>query len=321
MKRKWFILPALLMVFILIMSGCSAAPAYDTGSAAPQAPQATGEAEAPEAGWDDAAGEVENSSGIVAGIPESQRKIIRRASYSIETEQYDIDIEKLENSIEIAGGYIEKSEVHGKKPINRADETRYAYIVARVPSGNYGGFLEAIEKNFIVINKNQSGEDRTSEYVDTEARVATLKIRLERLESILTTSSKLSDIIELEKEIADVLYQIEANTSSLKKIDALVDYSTVQLELKEVVKLSTVETSEGDYGTKFTQTVLSSYGDFVDMLGDLLIFIVSVLPYILLIGGIIAIALVLVKASDKRRKKRMEERKEQQSHDYDSLKK
>ena len=76
----------------------------------------------------------------------------------------------------------------------------------------------------------------------------------------------MEDIITLESAIAETELQIEQLTGSLRRYDALVDYATVELRLREVPRLTTVEeappTFSSQLGNAFADG-LHSFGDFL----------------------------------------------------------
>jgi hypothetical protein len=183
-------------------------------------------AEAPE----EAAGETAVST---------NRKLVRNISMELEALEFDSTMDIITKEVTTSGGYIEKSEIQG----DRYEEARnrYANLVIRIPSTKVDAFLNLVDKNTYVVNKQESTEDVTLAYVDTESHVKTLEIEQERLLALLEKTGKLEDIISLEDRLSDVRYELEKYASTLRTYDNLVEYSTLTLTVNEVVRITPVE--------------------------------------------------------------------------------
>ena len=83
-------------------------------------------------------------------------------------------------------------------------------------------------------NQTLGTEDVTKAYFDTDARLRNAKRMEERLlEMLEKNTGKVSDLLQVEKELARVREQIEQMQGELKYYDALVQYATVTMSLAE----------------------------------------------------------------------------------------
>ncbi len=83
-------------------------------------------------------------------------------------------------------------------------------------------------------NQTLGTEDVTKAYFDTDARLRNAKRMEERLlEMLQKKTGKVSDLLQVEKELARVREQIEQMQGELKYYDALVQYATVTISLAE----------------------------------------------------------------------------------------
>ena len=74
----------------------------------------------------------------------------------------------------------------------------------------------------------------TKAYFDTDARLRNAKRMEDRLlEMLQKNTGKVSDLLQVEKELARVREQIEQMQGELKYYDALVQYATVTVTLAE----------------------------------------------------------------------------------------
>ena len=167
--------------------------------------------------------------------PINTRKIIKTAILDIETLEFDETVSILTEKAARFGGYVEQSRTTGVR-LHETNNGRSASMVLRIPSSRFMEFLNVIEDTGNMIHKEIGGEDVTYEYFDTEARLKSLKVQEDRLLSLLSKSEKLEEIIEVERELSHIRYQVETLTGTLKKYDDLIDYSTLTVRVIEVPK-------------------------------------------------------------------------------------
>lgn len=167
----------------------------------------------------------------------SNRKLIKRVYLSVETKEFDDFQVFLDKEIESLGGYIESSEVSGNSYLYD-ENSRYCNLIIRIPSHKLENFVQAVGTESNILRQTSNQEDITLEYVDTQSHNKALKIQQERLLVLLSKAEKLADIITLEERLSEVRYQIEAYESELRTYDNLVDYSTVTVEVNEVLHMT-----------------------------------------------------------------------------------
>ena len=80
------------------------------------------------------------------------------------------------------------------------------------------------------------------------AHVKTHAFKIERLQTLLKDATDMADIIELENAISNVEWEIDYYAGSLKDYDSIIDYSTVSLELYEVLELTDTEPEPVSFG-------------------------------------------------------------------------
>ncbi|MEH6939775.1 DUF4349 domain-containing protein [Bacillus sp. JJ664] len=172
------------------------------------------------------------------------RKLIKTADVQIETKKFEKTIETLEISVSEFNGYIESNHITGTSMLEKYDDnndefpSRTAQYTLRIPSNKLNAYLSKINTIGNVTSKSISTEDISNQYFDTETRIKSLKIQEERLLNLLKKSGSLSDIIELEKELSTVRYEIESLTTTIKTYDSLINYSTINLSVTEVAEIT-----------------------------------------------------------------------------------
>lgn len=235
----------------------------------------------------------------------AERKIIKRANLSFETEEYDVFIPAIEKFIVSLGGYIESSEAYGGGI--HSSRSRSSYITARIPESTYSKFMSDVTNIGTLTYKQESSEDVTLSYVDTESRLKSLKAEYDALLEILEKADTLDDVIQLQARISEVTYQIESYQSKLRKYDDLISYCTIHIDVSEVSKI-TVDEEVMTFGERISsglsETISDIGRDFTDMSVDL---IVS-LPYIIIWAVIIAAIVVIIRLAFRRIRKKREEK-------------
>ena len=76
----------------------------------------------------------------------------------------------------------------------------------------------------------------TLDYVDVESRKKMLETEQQRLLELLETAESLDDILTIESRLTEVQYELDSKESQLRTYDNQIDYSTVYLDIDEVVR-------------------------------------------------------------------------------------
>lgn len=203
--------------------------------------------------------------------PKIEQKIIKEATLRFETDD-------LENTF----NQIQKAVTAGKATIINDSEgkdygTVFRNLTVKVPSQNFDRFINDISKGVSYFEiKNISAQDVTEQFIDLTSRLNTKKKLEERYLQILQKAVKVSEILEIEKQISVIREEIEAKEGQLKYLQSRVSESTVTIEFykttaeKEGVKIS--------YGSKIWTAVKSGFFS----LSDFLISLISVWPFIII---------------------------------------
>lgn len=287
--RSSIIILALILVLTIPFSGCGKKSASENTQNAPS----TSEKGSLAAG--DSA--MENKADA-AKAPENQKdtnnsKIIKTAEVQLETKNYTKAIDGILSTVKGKGGYIQSSKSYGSSD----DKSRGAYYVIRMPKDYFDEFLLNVGNLGKITSSSTQGENITSQYYDTDAHLKSLKVQEDRLLELLKKSGSLKDILEIENQLSNVRYQIESLTSSLKNWDNQVDYATISINVHEVSELTTSAVSLGEKIRKTFNDSLKSLGS---LFKGIILVIVAVIPYLIIIVPVSAIAYIIIK---KRRKK------------------
>ena len=322
MKHRWI---ALLLTFALLtgMVACArsagtknanyvaSAPAYYEGGASyteDSAAEAYYPAEMPASAESKAV--ATSSSGRNAMPLEADRKLIRDANLTIETKEFDALIENLQNQIGAIGGYVESMNESGNS--YRSSGRRFAYIYARIPAEKLDAFLSTADGLGNVIQKGMSTRDVTASYVDMESRLKVLETEKESLQKIMANAATTTEMLETQSRLYDVIEEIEAYEAQKRSYDNQIAYSTVSIDIQEVIELTPQpeETRWEELSRRFTQSI----GDLGEAIVDFGIGFVVALPWILVIGaaGAIVFLIIFLPVRAKKRKRHTQKTDETQ---------
>ncbi len=210
------------------------------------------------------------------------QKIIERLNYSIETLKFDDSVSRIQSLCAELGGYVQDSNITGNSIQNKGN-LRQADYTMRIPQVKLSQLKSRAGEIGTVLNSASSSENVTEKYYDTEARLKSLRTQEERLLTLLQKSGTLTDVIALEKALADVNYQIEQLTGSLKQYDSLINFSTVSIHLQEVVKPTEIEITPVTLGDKIAQQFQYSMRGLGNFGEGLLVFFLGGAPVIIII--------------------------------------
>ena len=173
----------------------------------------------------------------VAGAAFAER-IIHTAGAIIETMEFDYTIERINALLALNGGFIEHAYVGGR-PMERGqpvfdNPNRRAEFTLRIPQLRMDDVTSAIDDLGNVLSLRRSAVNVTAQFIDTESRVTALRIQEERLLYMLGESTRIADMLDIERRVSDVRFEIERLTSSLMNLQNQVNFSTITLMILEV---------------------------------------------------------------------------------------
>lgn len=198
------------------------------------------------------------------------QKIIKQAFLKFETSDLEDTFNQIQTSIKTNKASIQTdSQEKNYNNISRS-------ITVRVPSENFDSFLQSISKGVAYFDqKDISSQNVTEEYIDLTTRLNTKRKLEARYLEILQKANKISEILEIEKQISAIREEIEAKQGQLKYLESRVSESTVTIEFyKTIAQKEGVKTS---YGSKIWTAIQSGFFS----LSEFLISIISVWPFII----------------------------------------
>lgn len=233
-----------------------------------------------------------------AEIEESTaEKIIRTASFTLKTTEFEETLKKLEELTRSFGGRVEYL---SRKGDAESGEIRSASLTLRIPTHELDGFLAGTDALGRVTSLVQEARDVSDSYYDVQNRLKTQQEKLERLRALMAQAVDVEDLIEIEASIADTQYLIDSYTAQLKNYDSRVDYSTVEVSLREVKITEVKEVSLWD---RIAEGFRDSLEEGKCFLQDMAVFLASALPWLLGIGAAAVLIRIIVHKFRNRKEK------------------
>ncbi len=217
---------------------------------------------------------IENTTGN-----STERKIIIKARYGIETDNLDTTVEAFTKKVSELGGYIEYSSI-------RKDNADFIF---RVPVEELDVFVNFTKNSGRVTYQSQQGKDVTIEYYDTQAELNALRVQEERLLELLNQAQTLDEILKLEEQLGTIRTRIEKLTTRLNELNNLVSFATIEVSLEEV---DSVETG---FGALLKKTFKSSINAIITLAKYAIVVLVWLLPFLLPVVVIIVVVILIRK--------------------------
>jgi hypothetical protein len=271
MKTKTTLLA---LLATLAFAGCAKKSAGDS------APATRASEAAPSAVAAGSASAGDRKDGKKAGIEIKHvdtRKVIRTGRIDLTVASYDESRARLDAMVESAGGYIDSTQVDRHGSVNSA------VIVIRVPADAFTTMLPGLRQLGDITNETTSAADITSQFVDTEAQLASAQQLEKRLLELATAKNgTLDQVLTVERELARVRGEIESYQGHLKQWDDQVSLSTLTITMSTrsaPVAIAVVEPES--LGSKTSQSFHSSISALRDLASWLLVTCVALLPWLL----------------------------------------
>ena len=238
--------------------------------------------------------------------PEKGRLLIRTVTMAAETKEFESARQSIEDKVKELGGYIENSGVSGT---GKTGSLRRANFRIRVPADKLDELISTVGSGCTVTSTSESTSDVTLNYVDTKAKLESLRVEQKQLTELLSQAKDLDSIIVLQDRLTQIRYQIESAESTLRVLENQVSYSTLTLNIREVMEIKPQEEPHVEsYGEKVSRTFKESLHNIGEFFKGLFLVLVAVSPVIVPMIVITVVALVIVlSVVKKKRKKRAAE--------------
>ena len=232
-------------------------------------------------------------------LPEG-RKLIRKVNIEAQTKNMDALLPEIEAQVAALGGYLEQKEIYSGS--GSTSQWRNANLTIRIPADKADPFLEKIGTAANVTSLNETLTDVTLSYVATESRIKALRAEQDRLLELMDQAQNLTELLEVEARLTDVISELEAVESQLRLYDNQIDYTSIHLSIRQVTEITTPE-DEMTLWERISTGFMSTLSGLGDTLVDLFVWVVVSSPVLVLLGIIVFALYKLIRFIRKRKQK------------------
>ena len=264
-----FVLPV--VVAILVLGACGAAPAATEAPAATQVAYFEPAYEQPPAGSDvliqpgtvveksdeQAAQELaplptmaafEIGEGENAVIQNTNRKIIKNADVRLLVKDTDVAVNRSTQIISDLGGYLISSRIWYQDYYG--NNLMYATITLGIPVDQFERALTRMrELSIRVLDENASGQDVTDQYVDLQSQLTNLESTRARIQEFLQDAKTVDEALRINQELANIEAQIEQIKGQMNYISDRSAFSTITVNFEPEFPILTPTPTATPYPT------------------------------------------------------------------------
>lgn len=229
----------------------------------------------------------------VAGLSKERAsavKIIRTARIELSTRTFDADHAAILQALNEAGGRVEETSLY-----NSQGNLRVLRMTLRVPAGQLDQVIAKLRGVGKLSSFNESAQDVSEQYADTENRLKTQQIKMERLQALLARAESVEDLIAVEGSISETQYEIDRLTGEKQGMDSRVSDATLEVTLQELSPMETSQNQQEGLLSRIRYGMEAAFKGTLVVLGDLLVFLGIALPYLIALAVVILVIRLIVK--------------------------
>jgi hypothetical protein len=221
-----------------------------------------------------------------------QRKLIYTGRVELIVDDFDKAETGLRTLLGEQKGYISAAEVTGEP-----GEPRFGTWTLRIPAESYEEFLTGVKSLGELRKQTRDTEDVTDRYFDTKAEVTNLEAREQALRQLYKekiAGSKLTDLLEVDRELNNVRTHINVRKGQLQRWDKLAEYATVTLTMRD--RKGYVPPASPEFSTTIGRTFHGSLELLQDTGKALVLAAVALAPWLGVLVVLCAVVLVPIRA-------------------------
>ena len=174
-------------------------------------------------------------------------------------------------------------------------------MVMRVPVRRYDESMNRLAgMGSLVVDRQESAQDVTQDYVDVSARIEALQASRARLLEIIQEAKTTDDLLRAEQELSRRETELEAAQASQQYLEKTAALSSITLELRPAATSQPVTDSAWSPAAAFHNAVRALLSSLRDLADQSIYFTVAILPYVLVVGLILYAALMWARRRTKK---------------------
>ncbi|MDP1884500.1 MAG: DUF4349 domain-containing protein [Candidatus Moranbacteria bacterium] len=163
------------------------------------------------------------------GLPMGDRRVVKTGHLDLKVNDADSAAEKISQIAKSNDGDVQTSSFY-----ENTKGIKSGTVAVKVPVDNFErAFAEIKAVATLVVRESVSGQDVTEEYSDLQAQLKNKQAEEQSFLKILDMSGKISDILDVTRELSRVRGEIEMLQGRLRFMDSQTDMSTIVASLTE----------------------------------------------------------------------------------------
>ena len=209
--------------------------------------------------------------------PEIDKKVIKTGGLSYRVESTKEEYQRISKLLDQYDAYISsENENKGYDRIN--------YNVSiKVPPQNFDVLIKEVTDGKKLDNRWVNTDDVTSRYYDLQSRIENKKKLEERYQEILKKADKISDILEVERNLNQVRSEIESLQGQFKLLNHQINYSTLDISFYELVPYELDQEQRPGFGTRLLNAMSAGWQGFQTFI----VYLLALWPFGLLAFGVV----------------------------------
>jgi len=203
---------------------------------------------------------------------EKGTKIIKNGYMNFEVTKLEQAKSKVDTLLNNIDGYYENEQYN-----SYGNRISYS-LQLRIPNAQFDSIIYVIEYNVGEMkSKNITAKDVTEEYVDLNIRLENNLAYLTQYKEILRQAKSVKDILEVQEKIRKIEEEINSRKGRLKYLDDKVKYSTLNLELTELI------TNTISYRQSFGRRLVNAFNNGVQGFLSFIVGLVNLWPFVIIV--------------------------------------
>lgn len=240
-----------------------------------------------------------------------ERVVLKSAEITVSVAKPNDSMKAISAMASRLGGFVVNSYTWKDQDYTTGRSYDKATITIRVPAEKLDATLDEIRAMSAngtegVISESQSGQDVTSDFVDSESRLRNLKAAEEQLMELMKNTTDLANTMEVFRELTNIRGQIEVLQGHINYLKESSDLSSIAITLVAEASLQPIEIGGWKPQGVVRESLEKLVRSFQNLVDFLIRFGITCLPFLIPLGvGIF----FLVKALRKRSANRPSRRK------------
>lgn len=201
------------------------------------------------------------------------KKIIKNANLKIEVTDFKSFNESIHRIVKQYGGYVanEQQDV--------AENKYQTTITFKVPVDQFDAMVNQLPGSEITLEKNITSEDVTAQVTDVKSRLASKKQVWLKYLDFLKSSKNMEEVLQVQNEINSLQEEMEAAEGRIKLLTHQSAMSTITLTFFQIIP----GVKPIDNTPTFFSRIKYSLKSGAEWIGDLLITLIALWPFVILI--------------------------------------